>query len=74
MPEITFKDARTSYLRQNYDTLAYCNYTTDDLKDNSVTLSLLPIMPQIIYKRVYFPFCFPNSLSIDGSQESCIVA
>ena len=29
MSQIAYKETRTSYIRQNYDTLAYSNYITD---------------------------------------------
>ena len=36
--------------------------------------SLSQLCHRYLYKRVYFPFCSPSILSIDGTQESCIVA
>ena len=42
-------------------------------KDNSVTLPLIMIMPQIIYKEsVSFSFYFLAILLVYASQESCI--
>ena len=44
-------------------------------EDNSVTLSLIVIMLQIIYVKEFISlFCFPSILSIDSSKESHISA
>ena len=40
-------------------------------KDNSVTLSLIVIMPQIIYIE-FISFYFVSIPLIDVSQESCV--
>ena len=41
-------------------------------KDNSVTLSLIMIMPHIIYKEFISSY-FPSILLVDGFQGSCTV-
>ena len=38
-------------------------------KDNSVTLSLIAIMPQIIHKRVISPVNISNSMALKNSNK-----
>ena len=40
-------------------------------KDNSMTLLLIAIMSQVIYKE-FISFYFPNILFVNASQESCV--